>query len=191
MNKTFKKAGLLASVALFASLSASAMAEDIKIGAMMPLTGSLQELAPPILNGAKLAVKEANAAGGVMGETVVLDVKDTQLTPPVAIDAAQKLLSVDGALSAVGPLAAGLPQTRPHPVTINAHHPIVSPSATAPTITTLNDNDFVFRTTASDAYQGVAMAQLLKESGSDKIAIIYVNNDYGQGLAKPLKMHSA
>lgn len=186
MKKTFKKAGLLASAALFAGLSASALADDVKIGALMPLTGSLQELAPPILNGAKLAVKEVNANGGVMGGKVILEVKDTQLNPQVAIDAAQKLVSVDGAVASVGPLASGITATVAQTVTINASHPIVSPSATAPTITTLNDNDFVFRTTASDAYQGVAMAQLLQEKGSEKIAVIYVNNDYGQGLAQAL-----
>lgn len=187
MKQAFKKAGLLASVALMAGVSAAAYADDVKIGAMMPLTGSLQELAPPILNGAKLAVMEANESGGVMGEQVVLEVKDTQLNPQVAIDGAQKLVSVDGAVASVGPLASGITATVAQTVTVSAKHPIMSPSATAPTITSLDDNDFVFRTTASDAYQGVAMAQLLQEKGSQKVAVIYVNNDYGKGLADSLQ----
>ena len=187
MKNSFKRAGLLATAAVAFGLAAPAFADDIKIGALMPLTGQLQELTPPILNGAKLAVEEANAAGGVMGKTVVLEVKDTQLNPQVANDAAQKLVSVDGAVGSVGPLASGITAAVANTVTINAKHPIVSPSATAPTITDLDDNDFVFRTTASDAYQGVALAQLMAEKGSSKVAVIYVNNDYGVGLAKSLE----
>ena len=187
MTKSFKRAGLLATAAIIAGLSAPASAEDIKLGALMPLTGALQDLTPPILNGAKLAVEEANAAGGVLGKNIVLEVKDTQLNPQVATDGAQKLVSVDGAVASVGPLASGITATVAKAVTVNANHPIISPSATAPTITSLDDKDYVFRTTASDAYQGVALAQLMAEKGSNKVAIIYVNNDYGAGLANSLQ----
>jgi ABC-type branched-subunit amino acid transport system substrate-binding protein len=59
----------------------------------------------------------------------------------------------------------------------------ISPSATSPTITTLDDNGFLFRTAPSDAFQGVALARLVASKGTEKVAIIFVNNDYGQGLA--------
>lgn len=187
MKSMMKKTGALAAAAVVAGLATPSFADEVKIGALMPLTGSLQDLTPPILNGAKLAVQEANAAGGVMGKKVVLEVKDTQLNPQVATDAAQKLVSVDGAAATVGPLASGITAAVAQTVTAKAGHPIISPSATAPSITTLDDNDFVFRTTASDAYQGVALSKLMMEKGVDKAAIIYVNNDYGKGLANSLE----
>lgn len=51
-------------------------------------------------------------------------------------------------------------------------------------ITNLNDNDFLFRTVPSDAFQGVAMAQIAQEKGAKTVGVVYVNNDYGQGLAE-------
>ena len=187
MKKTVQRGRFVAAVALATALSTPSLAaEEIKIGALIPLTGSLQELAPPILNGAKLAVQEANAAGGVLNKQVSVVVKDTQLNPQVAIDGAQKLVFVDRAVASVGPLASGIVAAVATSVTVNAKHPIISPSATAPTITTLPDNGYVFRTMASDAYQGVALAKLMLEKGTDKAAIIYVNNDYGKGLSESL-----
>jgi len=60
---------------------------------------------------------------------------------------------------------------------------MISPSASAPALTTLEDNDLVFRTTPSDAFQGVKMADLLIQKGIKDVAVTYVNNDYGKGLA--------
>jgi branched-chain amino acid transport system substrate-binding protein len=59
----------------------------------------------------------------------------------------------------------------------------ISPSASAPALTTLEDNDLVFRTTPSDAFQGVKLADLLIQKGIKDVAVTYVNNDYGKGLA--------
>jgi branched-chain amino acid transport system substrate-binding protein len=53
-------------------------------------------------------------------------------------------------------------------------------------LTGLDDNDLVFRTAPSDAYQGEMLAKLLESKGIDEIAITYVNNDYGKGLADAL-----
>src|SRR5690606_6335811 len=60
---------------------------------------------------------------------------------------------------------------------------MISPSATAPVLTTLEDNDLMFRTTPSDAFQGVKLADLLTSKGITDVALTYVNNDYGKGLA--------
>ena len=60
---------------------------------------------------------------------------------------------------------------------------MISPSASAPALTTLDDSDLVFRTTPSDAFQGVKLADLLTSKGVTDVALTYVNNDYGKGLA--------
>ena len=64
---------------------------------------------------------------------------------------------------------------------------IVSPAATSPALTPIEDKDLLFRTTPSDAYRGNVLAKLLKQKGHDNIAITYVNNDYGKGFADALK----
>ena len=58
----------------------------------------------------------------------------------------------------------------------------ISPASTAPELTYLADNGFLFRTTPSDALQGVVLGQVAREAGYDRVAIIYINNEYGQGL---------
>ncbi len=65
--------------------------------------------------------------------------------------------------------------------------PQISNASTSPVITNLEDNDFLFRTVPNDALQGVILAQLMKRQGVDKVGIVYVNNDYGQGLAEALE----
>jgi branched-chain amino acid transport system substrate-binding protein len=59
---------------------------------------------------------------------------------------------------------------------------MISSSATAPTVATLKDNDLVYRTTSSDAYNGEQLAKLLLGKGIKDIGITYVNTDYGKGL---------
>src|SRR3546814_13763617 len=59
----------------------------------------------------------------------------------------------------------------------------ISTASTSPEITTLKDDDFLFRTVPTDAVQGRALAQVAREKGVKSVAIIYVNNDYGKGLA--------
>jgi len=68
-------------------------------------------------------------------------------------------------------------------VTIPAEVVLISPASTAPSIPALDDDDFVFRTVVSDAVQGVVLGRLAKLLNYSSIAIIYVNNDYGKGLA--------
>src|SRR3546814_3941277 len=60
---------------------------------------------------------------------------------------------------------------------------MISPSATSPELTTLKDNDLVFRTAPSDSFQGQALARKLLADGTEKVAVAYLNNDYGKGFA--------
>ncbi len=63
---------------------------------------------------------------------------------------------------------------------------MVSPSASSPAVTTVEDNDLLFRAGPSDSYQGEVVARLLLAKGINDIAISYVNNDYGKGFADAL-----
>jgi ABC-type branched-subunit amino acid transport system substrate-binding protein len=61
--------------------------------------------------------------------------------------------------------------------------PQISGASTSPVITDLDDDDFMFRTVPSDAFQGRALAEVVAENGLSNVSILYVNNDYGEGLA--------
>ncbi len=170
---------------LAGSLTApSAQAEkSVKIGALMPMTGDLQAYGVSCYTGVKLAVEQINAAGGVLGSSFELKLGDTQTKPQPGIDAAQKLVSVENVSAIVGALSSGVTIPVASSVTNAAGVVLMSPASTSPVITGLEDKDFLFRSVPSDAFQGVALAQLVDEAGFKNVATLYVNNDYGEGLA--------
>ncbi len=165
-------------------VTTTALAEGARVGALIPLTGGLQAYGEGSLNGMRLAVKEINEAGGVLGGELELVVGDTQTRAQPAIDAAMRLVSVDGVAGILGALSSG--NTIPVATTVAKPNqiPQISNASTAPAITTLDDDDFLFRTAPSDAYQGVVLADLVQSAGIDSVAVLYVNNDYGVGLAE-------
>lgn len=174
---------LSAVAALGLVLGLPATAQELKIGALMPMTGDLQAYGETSLNGIQLAVKEINAAGGVLGAPVKVEVGDTQTRPQAGVDAAQKLASLEGVQAFVGALSSGVTIPIAQSVSKVERMPQISGASTSPVITTLDDGDFLFRTVPSDAFQGVALATLTQDKGVSKVGILYVNNDYGRGLA--------
>lgn len=162
----------------------SAMAEPLKVGAVVPMTGDLQAYGDVSRKGVELAVELINKDGGVLGAPVELVVGDTQTNPQQGVDAAQKLVTVNGADALVGALSSGVTIPVAQSVAKVEGVPQISGASTSPVITTLDDDDFLFRTVPSDAFQGVALAEVAKEAGADGVAVMYVNNDYGKGLAE-------
>ena len=64
---------------------------------------------------------------------------------------------------------------------------MISPSATSPALSTIEDNGLFFRTSPSDARQGQVLAEILKEKNVKSAAMSYTNNDYGKGLADSIQ----
>ncbi len=181
-------AAILCTTALLVAgslITSPAQAEkSVKIGALMPMTGDLQAYGESCYTGVKLAVEQINAEGGVLGSTLELKLGDTQTKPQPGIDAAQKLVSVENVSAIVGALSSGVTIPVASSVTNEAGVVLMSPASTSPVITGLEDKDYLFRSVPSDAFQGVALAQLVEESGFENVATLYVNNDYGEGLAE-------
>lgn len=179
--------GCAALLTMGITTTTTSAAETVPIGALMPMTGDLQAYGEADFNGVKLAVEQVNAADGVLGKKVEIQLGDTQTAPQPAIDAAQKLVSVYNVAGIIGALSSGNTIPVAKSVTSVAGIPQISNASTSPAITTLEDNDFLFRTVPSDAFQGVALAQVTQEEGYDNLAVIYVNNDYGEGLASSFR----
>lgn len=159
----------------------------VKIGALIPMTGDLQAYGVSSLTGIKLAVEQINEDGGLLGGELVIKIGDTQTKPQAGIDAAQKLTSIENVFGIVGALSSGVSIPVAQSVTSGMGVPQVSPASTSPVITGLADKDFMFRSVPSDAFQGVALAQVVSEAGYENMAALYVNNDYGEGLAESFK----
>jgi len=176
-------------LALSSALIGSApAAADVKIGFLAGFTGPLKSLAPGMYKGAKLAVKQINSQGGILdGQKVIMPSGDSTCSDvTAAVDAAALLVNDEKVLAIVGPLCSGAAIAVYKNVTIPAGITAVSPSATSPAITSLDDGDLVFRTSPSDVYQGDIMARLLLSKGIKHIVITYVNNDWGKGISAEL-----
>jgi branched-chain amino acid transport system substrate-binding protein len=181
MNKS--KILSLAVASVF-GLAAPAFAEDVKLGILGDLTGPIESLAPPIVAGAQLAFDHVNAQGGILGGGKIVSVTgDSACDPSVAGPAADKLVNTDQVAGIVGAFCTGATIGAATTAGIPGGVVMISPSASAPAVTTVEDNDLLFRTTPSDAFQGVKLADLLYSKGITDVALTYVNNDYGKGLA--------
>jgi branched-chain amino acid transport system substrate-binding protein len=143
---------------------------------------------PPIHEGAKLAVKQINEQGGILdGQLVMVQGDSTCADATAASNAADRMVNAEKVTALVGPLCSGETIAAANSAAIPGNVIIVSPAATSPALTAIDDKDTLFRTTPSDAYSGEVLAKLLKQKGHSSIAVTYVNNDYGKGFAEALK----
>lgn len=175
-------------VALATSVALPASAQNVKIGSLSAVTGPIANLVPPIIEAEQLAVKQINEQGGILGgRTLELVVGDTQCNPQASVDAAGKLVNIEQVVAIVGALCSGATIGAASNVAIPASVVMVSPASTSPEITGLDDKDLLFRTAPSDAYQGIVLAKYVKSKGIDSVALTFVNNDYGVGLASAFR----
>jgi branched-chain amino acid transport system substrate-binding protein len=182
MMKTFKQLALAST--MLAVAGTAAFAAEIKVGSVAGVTGPIAELVVPIVAGRQLAADQINAAGGLLdGDTLTMVLADSQCDPKAGVDAGTKVVNVEQVVAIVGASCSGATNGMVQSVTIPAGVVSVSDSATAPSITDLDDNDLVFRVAASDAYQGSALAQLAWSKGYRSLAMTYANDDYNAGLA--------
>lgn len=187
MQKLTKTLALTLAAAVLAGV-APALAEDVKLGFLGGFTGPIESLTPPIFDAAKLAVSEVNAQGGILGGSLSIVSADTTCADATAAaNAADKEVNTDHVTAIVGALCSGATISAANNAAIPGNVVMISPASTSPALTTLKDNDLVFRTAPSDAYQGEVMARLLMSKGIKEIAITYVNNDYGKGFADALE----
>ncbi len=177
--------------AVLASLCAIGTAQaacTTTIGSVMSLTGSLGVLGQQIAKGAQLGVADLNAAAGPGTCTLKLSLLDDQTSPSVGVDAAKKLVDVQHVPAIVGALSSGVSAAILTSVTTPAKVVLISPASTSPTFTQLGKEHktggYWFRTTPSDALQGVAMAKVALDAGLRKVAVLYLNNAYGKGLSE-------
>jgi branched-chain amino acid transport system substrate-binding protein len=158
----------------------------LTIGTLLPVTGDLAFLGPPEVAGARLAIEDINAAGGVLGQDVVLEEGDSGDTnQDIANPEVDRLLAlnVDAIMGAASSAVSKLVIDK---ITGNSviHF---SPANTSPDFTTYDDNGLYFRTAPSDLLQGKVLADQVAAEGNETVAVLYRQESYGQGLADSFK----
>jgi len=155
----------------------------LTIGSLLPQTGNLAFLGPPEFAGVELAVKEINAAGGVLGKDVEYvegDSGDTQ--QDVANPTVDRLLQakVD---AIIGAASSGVSFSVIDKIT-SAGVVHYSPANTSPDFTTYDDKGLYFRTAPSDVLQGRVLGETILADGFSNVGILALQDPYGEGLAK-------
>ena len=161
----------------------SAFAE-IKVGIILGFTGPIESLTPAMRDSAKLAFQEASDSGTLLGgETItVLEGDSTCIDSAAATSVAEGQVS-QGVAAIMGADCSGVTGAIASNVAVPNGIVMISPSATSPGLTTLDDKGLFFRTAPSDARGGQILADITKDRGIKSVAVTYTNNDYGKGLA--------
>jgi branched-chain amino acid transport system substrate-binding protein len=183
---------MLAAVAVFAIIAAACAGGGsggaLRIGTDLPQTGDLAVLGPPMVEAVNMAVRDINEAGGVNGDDVELIVGDSGTNEQVAAETADRLISTDEVDGIIGPASSRITLSVIDKIT-SAGIPMCSPSNTGSSLTTYESDvpGFYFRTAPPDNLQGPALADVILGDGRSNVAVVALNDEYGQGFAGFLK----
>ncbi|MEM1360167.1 MAG: ABC transporter substrate-binding protein [Pseudomonadota bacterium] len=169
---------------MLAATGAWADHHEVKVGISLGFTGPLESLAPPMAGGAEMAMTEVSESGKLLdGKTISPVQGDSTCVDAGAAVATGERLVGEGVKAIMGAMCSGATGAVLSNVALPNGIVMISPSATSPALSTVEDNGLFFRTAPSDARQGVVMAEIIKEKGYNEVALTYTNNDYGKGLA--------
>ena len=180
-----RRSSIAAGILLVLMQAGAALAADVKLGVVIGFTGPIESLAPAMAKSAEMAMKEVSDSGALLDGSKVVSVHgDSTCTDAAAATAAtERLITSDGVKAVVGGDCSGVTIAMLNNVAKANGIVMISPSATSPALSTIEDDGLFFRTAPSDARQGEVIAEILKEKGFEKAAMTYTNNDYGKGLA--------
>ena len=165
-------------------VSKTGVGGEIKMGIILGFTGPIESLTPAMAASAELAFKEASDSGSLLGGATITPMRaDSTCVDSAAATAAAEGLISGGVAAIMGADCSGVTGAIATNVAVPNGVVMISPSATSPGLTTLDDKGFFFRTAPSDARGGQILADITKDRGINSVAITYTNNDYGKGLA--------
>lgn len=151
----------------------------LKLGYILPSTGSLANINEPMVKAVELAVKEIGDAGI---QDIEMISGDSGTSADVANTTADSHLA-EGVQGIVGAASSGISLSIIDKIT-GSGIPMISPSNTAPTFTDYDDDDLYFRTAPSDTLQGRVIGDLVTNDGHRRAMVLYRNDAYGVSLAE-------
>lgn len=154
----------------------------LKIGTLFPSSGGLAFLSPAQVAGVRAAARDVNAAGGVNGQQVVVVSKDSGEASTETAEASFDALVAEGVDVVIGPSSSVLAQ-RLLPRAAEAGVPMISPAATYPQLTGLDEAGVFFRTIPSYPHQAIVLADLFADKAIPSVALVYREGDLGDSLA--------
>ncbi len=157
----------------------------LRIGALVPTTGTFAFLGAAQAAGVDTAIAEINAAGGVNGAPVEVVHSDSGDARTAKVEESMTGLLDKGVDVVVGPSSSALAE-RIIPTAAENGVVVISPAATLPGLSGVVGSEYFFRTVPSYGRQGLALAKAIAGSDAKKVAIVYINDDLGKALVPVL-----
>ncbi len=182
ISRAGRTAALLATL-LFAAGASAQSGCPVKVGGVLPLTGSMAPITKKIAQSAELAFEHINAGGGVKGCPVQFILRDDQGQPTVGVDAAKYLVEVEKVAAFTGTISSGV--TGPIIASVTAPSKVVQVTccSTASAFTLDGrSGGYFFRTIPTSKTQAFATASETTRRGFKKTAVIFVNTDFGRDM---------
>jgi ABC-type branched-subunit amino acid transport system substrate-binding protein len=161
---------------------------ELRVGGVLPLTGDLASFGPSIAEGLRIGVDRIQQAIDEAGledvQITLVGIEDGETRAPAGVEAATKLVETDRVHVLIGEMASSVTIPIAQSVTIPNGIVQITPTSTAPDITDLEDDGFLFRILSSDVFQGRALAQAAIEAfGEDATVNVGARNDaFGRAL---------
>ncbi|MGE2726961.1 ABC transporter substrate-binding protein [Mycolicibacterium pulveris] len=154
----------------------------LKIGTLLPETGTLSFLGPPEIAAVQVAVTEINDAGGVLGQPVGLVTGDSGDTTTDTANVTVDRELAEGVDVIIGAASSAVSLKVIDKIT-SAGVVMFSPANTSDQFVCYPDRGMYFRTAPTDVLQAQALAQLITQDGAQRVVVLALNDPYGTGLA--------
>jgi branched-chain amino acid transport system substrate-binding protein len=163
---------------------------ELKIGTLFPSSGGVTFIGPAQVAGVNAAVREINAAGGVNGKPVVVVNRDSGDATTQKAEESFAALVTEGVDVVIGPSSSVLAQLLLEPAA-DAGIPLISPAATYPQLTVLDEAGYFFRTIPSSPHQAIVLANIFAQSTAGdadiaSVAVVFSDDDLGTTLSAAL-----
>ena len=186
-------AGLAVAAGALLALPAHAQAPScpVKVGGILPLTGSMAPITKKISQAAELGFEHINQGGGIKGCPVQFILRDDQGQPSVGVDAAKYLVEVERVAAFTGTISSGVTGPIISAVTAPSKVVQISCCSTASSFTDGRSGGYFFRTLPTSKTQAYATASEISRRGYKKLAVIYVNTDFGTDMLRFFRQAAA
>ncbi len=168
---------VLAALLLLARGSPAAAAEDVKIGALLSVTGPAAFLGAPEARTLEMLAEQVNARGGIAGHKVKLIVKDTGGSPEKAVSFARQLIDEEKVFAILGPSTSGETMAVKN-IAEEGKTPLISLAAAEVIVNPVAPN--VFKTAQKDSHAAALIFQDMKKRGITRIAVFSSNTGFGK-----------
>jgi branched-chain amino acid transport system substrate-binding protein len=186
MNKKLLSMTCVAAVSVVLQLTPAHTADEMTLGAVIPLSGASATTGEDQRRGIELALKDINARGGVLGKPLKVIIEDSGGKPQTAIDAAKKLVSVDKVPLVIGEYSSGI--TIPlGQYLVQEGMPHINPASTSGLVRKIGKTSHSM--VGLDNVSTEFAARDVLSHGWKKVTLLAMNNAFGQGVAEEFKKH--